>query len=173
MNRVTASTLALVFLAAGLLLGRSLAGRAPAGTAGAGGGGQRGAAPAGAARGGRAPAAPAGPVRRTADGKPDLTGSWSGSFNVGIQNIETSRGVITEPAGGRIPFKPEYAKEATDIRANRMFEEPELHCLYSGVPHVMFVQFGFQVIQTPKTMLMAWDFLNQHRTIRMDGSPHI
>ena len=39
--------------------------------------------------------------------------------------------------------------EATDIRTNRMADEPELHCFMSGVPHLMYVQFGFQIVQTP------------------------
>jgi hypothetical protein len=110
---------------------------------------------------------------RTPDGRPDLSGYWLGSFFVGLQNIETAKGVIVDPPDGKIPYLPEVAKRALDIRANRMADEPELHCFMSGVPHVMYVQFGFQIIQTPANVTMAWEFMNAFRIIPTDGRPHI
>ncbi|HVH25722.1 MAG TPA: hypothetical protein VM818_03145 [Vicinamibacterales bacterium] len=110
---------------------------------------------------------------RTPDGKPDLSGYWLGSFFVGLQNIETAKGVIVDPADGKIPYLPEMRAKATDIRTNRMADEPELHCFMSGVPHVMYVQFGFQIIQTPANVTMAWEFMNAFRIIPTDGRAHI
>jgi hypothetical protein len=104
---------------------------------------------------------------------PDMSGYWLGSFFVGLQNIETAKGVIVEPPGGKIPYRPEMAAKATDIRANHMADEPELHCFMSGVPHVMYVQFGFQIVQNARTVAMAWDFMNAFRIIPTDGRPHI
>jgi hypothetical protein len=131
-----------------------------------------------AGQGGQKPATqkPAPPPRATqkpAAQKVDLSGYWLGSYFVGLQNIETAKGVIVDPPGGKIPYRPEVAAKAADIRANRMFEEPELHCFMSGVPHVMYVQFGFQILQTPETVVMAWDFMNAFRIIPTDGRPHI
>ena len=104
---------------------------------------------------------------------PDMSGYWLGSFFVGLQNIETAKGVIVEPPGAKIPYRPEVAAKALDIRTNRMFDEPELHCFLSGVPHQMYVQFGFQIIQNPAQVVMAWDYLNAFRIIATDGRPHI
>ena len=104
---------------------------------------------------------------------PDMSGYWLGSFFVGLQNIETAKGVIVEPADAKIPYLPEAAARAKDIRTNRMFDEPELHCFLSGVPHQMYVQFGFQIIQNPTQVVMAWDYLNAFRIIATDGRPHI
>jgi hypothetical protein len=104
---------------------------------------------------------------------PDLSGYWLGSYFVGLQNIETAKGVIVEPAGGKIPYLPEMAAKAKDTAANHMADEPELHCFMSGVPHVMYVQFGFQIIQTKSNVAMAWDFMNAFRLIPTDGRPHI
>ena len=124
--------------------------------------------PAGQGRGAR-PAAPATQV-------PDLSGYWLGSYFVGLQNIETAKGVIVEPAGGKIPYLPETAAKAKDIATNHMADEPELHCFMSGVPHVMYVQFGFHIMQSPGGkgyVTMAWDFMNAFRIIPTDGRPHI
>jgi hypothetical protein len=104
---------------------------------------------------------------------PDLSGYWLGSFFVGLQNIETAKGVIVDPPDGRIPYRPEFAARAKEIRSSRMYDEPELHCFLSGVPHVMYVQFGFQIVQNPGLVVMAWDFNNAFRMIPTDGRPHI
>jgi hypothetical protein len=144
-------------------------GQAPAGAGGRGG------------RGAAAPATPAGPAPRTADGKPDMSGAWLGSFGVGLQNIQTSRvagtqnRLIVEPADGRIPYKPEWAAFAANMLANNMFAEPELHCYLSGVPHIMYIQFGFQIVQhaPPGPVLFVWDFMNANRIVHMDGRPRL
>jgi hypothetical protein len=120
------------------------------------------------------PKAPA-PQRPAAQSSkaPDMSGYWLGSFFVGLQNIETAKGVIVDPADAKIPYLPEVGAKAKDIRTNRMYDEPELHCFMSGVPHQMYVQFGFQIIQNPDQVVMAWDYLNAFRIIATDGRPHI
>jgi len=120
--------------------------------------------------------APAAAPRATAqprDTRPDFSGYWLGSYFVGLQNIETAKGVIVDPPDGRLPYLPALRTKAADIRANRMADEPELHCFMSGVPHVMYVQFGFQIVQSPSQVVMAWDFMNAFRIIPTDGRPHI
>ena len=103
----------------------------------------------------------------------DMSGYWLGSYFVGLQNIETAKGVIVDPPEAKIPYRPEIAAKAKDIATNHMADEPELHCFMSGVPHVMYVQFGFQIIQNPANVVMAWDFMNAFRIIPTDGRPHI
>jgi hypothetical protein len=122
---------------------------------------------------GAAPAVPAGPFTRMPDGKPDLNGYWGGCCNLGLQDLETQRGVIVEPSNAKIPYNAQYAAKAADLRANHMFDEPGLHCLLEGVPFQMFTQFGFQILQVPNQTLIAWDFMNATRIIAMDSRPHI
>jgi hypothetical protein len=129
--------------------------------------------PAAGAGGPPAPAGPpAGPVTRRPDGKPDLNGYWAGSYNLGLTNIETPR-LIVDPPGGKIPYRPEFAAKVADIQAHHMIDEPSLHCAQSGVPHSMYTQFGFQIVQAPDHIVMTWDYLNQSRIVPMDGRPHI
>lgn len=141
-------------------------GGAQGGGQGRGGAGQRGAAPA-------APAAPAEPFARAANGKPDLDGYWAGCCNLGLQDLETQRGVIVEPTNSKIPYNATYAAKAADARANHMFDEPGLHCLMEGVPFQMFTQFGFQILTGTNQVLISWDFMNASRIIPMDARPHI
>ena len=125
-----------------------------------------------AGQGAPAPARPR-PAAPTRQAAPDLSGYWLGSYFVGLQNIETAKGVIVDPPDGRIPYLPAVRVKATDTRTNRMADEPELHCFMSGVPHVMYVQFGFQIIQNAAQVVMAWDFMNAFRIIPTDGRAHI
>jgi hypothetical protein len=116
--------------------------------------------------------APAGPFTRTPDGKPDLNGYWGGCCNLGLQDLETQRGVIVDPTPAKIPYNAEYAAKAKDLRANHMYDEPGLHCNLEGVPFQMYTQFGFQINSNPKLTLITWDFMNSNRVIHMDGRPH-
>jgi hypothetical protein len=166
---VSASSLAVVTITTALLLTISAAaGQAPGAPAQG-----RGAAGAGAAAGARGGAPPAGPFTRTPEGKPDLNGYWGGCCNLGLQDLETQRGVIVDPANSKIPYNAEYAAKAKDLRANHMFDEPGLHCNLEGVPFQMYTQFGFQLVSNPKLTLITWDFMNANRVIPMDGRPHI
>ena len=78
-------TMLVAGFAAVLLLAQLLFSQAPA--QGPGGQGARG-----GGRGG-APAPPAGPVRRTAEGKPDLTGYWIGATK-SIMSVRTMSAAI-------------------------------------------------------------------------------
>ena len=172
---VSASTLALLATTAFFVTVSLAAGQAPAAPPqGRGGGGAgAGARGGGAGRGAAAAQPPAGPFTRTPEGKPDLNGYWGGCCNLGLQDLETQRGIIVDPSPAKIPYNAEYAAKAKDLRANHMFEEPGLHCLLEGVPFQMYTQFGFQIMASPKHMLFTWDFMNANRVIPLDGRPHI
>lgn len=161
------SGLHLAIAAAALFMTVSVASAQARGGAGGGAVQGRGAAPA------PAPVPPAGPFARTSDGKPDLSGYWGGCCNLGLQDLETQRGIIVDPSPAKIPYNATYAAKAADTRANHMYDEPGLHCLLEGVPFQMFTQFGFQIIPRSKEILIAWDFMNATRIIPLDGRPHI
>ena len=125
-------------------------------------------------RGGRGgpPAEPAGPFTRMTDGRPDMTGYWEGGFFVGIQNVETPRTIVS-PADNMLPYRPEYRAESDAIRAGNMYLEPELHCYSSGVPHQVYLQFGFQIVSNPGIVAMAWEFMDSYGIIPVDEREHI
>jgi len=116
-----------------------------------------------------------GPIPRTPDGKPDMSGYWFGRFNNAIFNMEDTdrqKGAIVDPPGGKIPYKPEARAKQADLKQNHMFDEPEAHCFMSGVPHSAYQQFGFQVTMHKNFMLWQAEYAHSFRTIPTDGRPH-
>jgi hypothetical protein len=174
--------LTIVFgLAVVLILGQVLFGQAPA----AGGGAAPGQGPGGGGFGrgggrGGAPAAPAGPVVRTPDGKPDFTGYWMSATKT---NINNGRGGILNPdkknddgtfaTDGKIPYNAEWEAKAADELKNHMFNEPYTHCLPAGVPTNFGIQMGFQAVQDKNAVVFAWDTAGATRVIYLDGRQHV
>lgn len=159
--------------------GGAAPGQAPGGRGGgapgAGGGGRGGGAPgAGGGRGGGAPAAPAGPVTRTADGRPDFTGYWTSATKT---NINSGRGGILNPdtgaADGKIPYNAEWQAKADNETKNHMYNEPYTHCLPAGVPTNFGIQMGFQAVQDKNAIVFGWDTAGATRVIYLDGRKHI
>jgi hypothetical protein len=81
------------------------------------------------------------------------------------------KGAIIDPEDAKVPYTVAARAKSDDIIANRMFLEPELHCYPSGVPHNMWVQFGFQIVQNKDTLMMMWEFMHSRRIIPLDGRP--
>src|SRR5262252_2148129 len=162
-------------LAVVLILGQVLFGQAPA----PGGGAAPGQGPGGGGFGrgggrGGAPAAPAGPVVRTPDGKPDMTGYWMSATKT---NINNGRGGIINPetgaADGKIPYNAEWEAKAADTTKNHMFDEPYAHCLPAGVPTNFGIQMGFQAVQDKNSIVYAWDTAGATRIIYTDNRLHV
>jgi hypothetical protein len=114
-------------------------------------------------------------VKRLPDGKPDMTGYWTGGPG-GLANIERAISEIggqpVDPANKKTPLTPE-GKAKAEYNAKHLFEEPELHCFLSGVPSQTYRQFGFQIVQTPGYILTLNEFMGAVRHIPTDGRPHI
>src|SRR5262245_50008786 len=148
-----------------------VAGQAPQGApppaAGQGGGGRG----AGAGGGRGAAAAPAGPVKRLPNGKPDFNVPWT--VRGGLANIANN---IVEPADKQIPYTPVY-KKLREESPKRMYEEPELHCYQSGVPSHMWRQSyngaGLVIQQTADHIVFMTEFQGSYRIVPLDGRPHI
>src|SRR5207249_3256501 len=57
--------------------------------------------------------------------------------------------------------------------ANRKTADPtEANCYLPGVPRATYMPFPFEIIQTPRTVAIAYEFTHALRSIPMDGSPH-
>ena len=129
---------------------------------------------------GQAAAKPAGGYAgpRTADGKPDLNGIWqvmnSAHWNLEPHSPEDGvpggQGVVE---GGTIPYKPEALKKRQQNYASRATADPLSKCYLPGVPRVTYVPMPFEIIQTAKHVVMAYEFAHTRRLIYTDGSPHV
>jgi len=124
-----------------------------------------------------APAPHQQPVPRTADGKPDLQGFWQASSTAAADlqdhaaslNMLAGRSVV---AGGEIPYQPWAAKQKAENFQNRQSADPLSKCYMPGVPRVMYLDFPFQIFQTPKAIAMAFEWELDYRLIYTDATPH-
>ena len=96
-----------------------------------------------------------------------------GSFFVGLQNIETAKGVIVDPPDRKIPYRPEVRGEGDGYPDQSHGRRAGTALLHVGRSARMYVQFGFQIVQNPGLVVMAWEFMNAFRIIPTDGRPHI
>src|SRR6186997_943242 len=76
----------------------------------------------------QAPEEVGGPPKRTSDGKPDMNGNWTARLKRAIFDVQGKQGAIVDPADGMLPYTPEAAAKAKDLKQNHMFDETEAHC---------------------------------------------
>src|SRR5436309_1620122 len=135
--------------------------------------GNRGAAP--------STAKPA-PIRRTADGKPDLTGYYSanaGGANYGLERHASdfltpgTRGVVVDPPDGALPYQPWARAERIERELpHRGYDDPTAHCFVAGVPRSMYTPSPYQILQPPGYVVLLFERMSW-RIIPLDGRPHI
>jgi len=129
---------------------------------------------------------------------PNLNGIWE-SVNTANWELEShSPGPSPLPAllglygaeppgqgvveGGKIPYQPwALAKKKenfekrltrpTSLQINETTGDPEAKCYLPGVPRATYMPYPFQIIQTPKQILMAYEFAAARRSIVMDHKP--
>jgi hypothetical protein len=120
---------------------------------------------------------PESPLPRTADGKPDLQGIWQASTTAGADlqdhvaglNMLAGRSVV---AGGTIPYQPWAAKQKAENFQKRLTADPLNKCYLPGVPRVMYLDYPFQIFQSPKSITMTFEWELEYRLIYTDGTPH-
>jgi hypothetical protein len=131
-----------------------------------------------------AAAAQSGQTPRTADGKPNFTGIWQAmnAANWDIQAHAARQGpVIALGAafsipggwsvvdGDEIPYTPAALAKKKENEANWLTRDPEIKCYMPGVPRATYMPYPFQIVQSPNTIVMAYEFANASRTIRMNS----
>ncbi len=125
-----------------------------------------------------------GPVPRTADGKPDLTGVYQASTRRGAWDYDVpgdQPGVAAarpagdaQPTGARpepVPFTPEARQRAQEILNRRSVDDPATLCLPQPTPRMTPVAlFPVQIVQTPQQIVMMYEYFWQFRVIPMGGT---
>ena len=119
---------------------------------------------------------------RTADGKPDFSGVWqvANTAQWDLQDHAASQGPVVALGaafsvppghgvveGNEIPYQPWAAAQKRENAANRLTRDPEIKCYFPGVPRVMYMPYPFQILQSPKKIVMAFEFTQAGRTIYM------
>lgn len=126
---------------------------------------------------------------RTADGVPDLQGTWGGSGGAGGDDIEEHEYVdvttppqesfVSDPPDGRIPYTPWALARRNEHRAGlargwpgesgeRLHADPNTYCMVGIGPRGGGLG---EIIQQPGLVVMLT--ARVHRVIPTDGRPHI
>ena len=124
-------------------------------------------------------------IPRQPDGHPDLTGPWQ-ALNEAHWNVEPhdadygpvdalgaafaiapGLGVVD---GGEIPYLPEAAATRRENFENRLERDPEIRCYRPGIPRATYMPYPFQIIQSPETIAMVYQFTGALRQIFMGGT---
>ena len=116
-------------------------------------------------------------IPRTADGKPDLSGFWQvlTSANWNIQDhkaekgIPASRGIVE---GDEIPYQPWALAKRKENYANRETADPQAKWYLQGVPRITYTPFPLQIIQTPKEVLVLYEYVHATRHLFTNGADH-
>ena len=135
---------------------------------------------------------------RTADGKPDFSGIWQALTTANWDILTHSAQPGPHPElmgawgampggqgiveGNEIPYQAWAAAKQKENFEKRMVVkvtndphrydtgEPELQCYRPGVPRANYMPFPFQIFQTPREILIVYEYKGSFRTVYMD--PH-
>jgi hypothetical protein len=117
-------------------------------------------------------------IPRTADGKPNFQGIWQATSTAPADlqdhaasvNMPAGRSVLA--GGAAIPYQPWAAAKRTENFRNRLKDDPLSQCYMPGTPRIMYMDFPFQIFQTPKAIALTFEWSLIYRLISTDGSPH-
>jgi hypothetical protein len=130
------------------------------------------------------------PIPRTSEGKPDFSGIWQTG---GLNFLGPQGNVVTGPpedpavegarlfvgrgnavgrgaAPGEIATQPvlqPWAQEQVAKYTSK--DDPTIHCFMPGVPRVFGIPFPFEIVQTPKQIVMLFESMRSFRQIPTDG----
>jgi hypothetical protein len=129
-------------------------------------------------------------IPRTSSGRPDLTGVWQGGstqpgaweeanagLGVGGSGRNPNAPVVASsndrPAGrAGAPYQDWAAAKVLEAYERRGIDDPTGHCLPAGLPRsVMLGLFPQQIVQTPTTIVILYEYMHTFRVIALDA-PH-
>ncbi|HEY1837011.1 MAG TPA: hypothetical protein VGG36_05090 [Rhizomicrobium sp.] len=68
--------------------------------------------------------------------------------------------------GGSIPYKPEALATKKDNEAHWLERDPEIKCYLPGVPRANYMPYPFQIFQSDKALLFAYEYAGAVRNIQ-------
>ena len=127
------------------------------------------------------PFAGAAQTPRTADGHPDLSGTWDNGSGIDwVAPVQIGASICvtgcdvnprSPSTGDRPTYKPEYMARVQDLEARQVEEDPVMHCLNPGLPRIGPPD---KIVQTPSEIVFLYDDYtgNYFRVVPMDGRAH-
>ena len=111
------------------------------------------------------------PAAKPAKGAPDLRGIWQAKGNA-YRNLEAEKGVLVDPANGKIPYRAEARSTVDRNFQARATTDPLLVCFQPGVPRATLLPEPFQIFQHQDRVVIVYQHVHAYRVIFTDGRPH-
>ena len=115
---------------------------------------------------------------RTADGKPNFNGVWQ-VLNTANWNIQDHSGELGVPPGqgvvdgNEIPYQAwALAKKQENYAKRATADLTESECYLPGVPRATYMPYPFEIVQTPRSIAIRYEFAHAVRTVAINGSSH-
>jgi hypothetical protein len=103
------------------------------------------------------------------EGHADLTGIWQAKANAG-DDVEK---LVVDPSNKKIPYLADASKQKAANAKNKAQGDDTNKCYMPGVPRLMYMNYPFQIFQTPKYIMIVSEYAHVYRQIFMDGSAHL
>lgn len=119
---------------------------------------------------------------RTAEGVPDLSGTWFTNAGTAAWDVEEHAAGLGIPEGPsiivdtpdrKIPYQPWGLEKRKDLIENHAYDDPQAHCYASGVPRVNYAPFGFQIMQNKGMVAMSYENFHLYRFIPTTPRPKL
>ena len=119
--------------------------------------------------------------RHTEYDQPSLEGIWqvmdsSVHFNLEPHpasfGVPAGLGVVVDPPGGLIPYTAAGLAEREENIANRATRDPYAKCYKPGVPHIVYLPFPFQIIQSGNVVTIMSEYIHNTRFIWLHRDSH-
>jgi len=123
-----------------------------------------------------AQAQPAGAnLPRAAEGKPNFNGIWQ-ALNTASWDIQDHTGQLGVPPGqgvvegNEVPYQPQALAKKQENFAKRLTADPtEANCFLPGVPRATYMPYPFEIVQTPDSIVIRYEFAHALRMIPMNS----
>ncbi len=121
---------------------------------------------------------------RTADGKPNINGIWQAVNSADWDLLGHAAGqgpvlslgaVFSRPPGlsvvegDEIPYLPAALAKKKANQADWVKLDPEVKCYLPGVPRATYLPYPFQIIQSSKNIMVAYEYAGAVRVINMEA----
>lgn len=112
--------------------------------------------------------------------QPNFEGIWqvldpAPHFNIephgASHGVPAGIGIVTDPADGRIPYTAPGRAKRDANRAN-LAADPIARCFKPGVPHLMYLPFPFQIVQSESFLTIMSEYVHNTRFIFLDRDDH-
>ena len=106
------------------------------------------------------------PPRRTADGKPDLSGFW-----MPADGVKHLLNLAADLKPEEVPLQPWAAALYKERIENNGKDHPGARCLPSGIPEKLNIPDGLKVVHTPDLLIFLHESRTIYRQVFLDGRP--